>query len=144
MGFKQYLPPTDLPPEIRQTIAELENKTTDQKTFLQLAYNLLASKYDHGRYNVVRFLPRLFRTDLEQIWNSTGYAHCTTRNYVLFTLLANSKYFKPEDVRVRHQFFNFVPHQYLQVKVDGIWTDADPGGSYKGGVVLGKHASWFW
>jgi hypothetical protein len=36
-------------------------------------------------------------------------------------LLARSRYFTQEDIRLRHAFFNGVLHQYLQVRIGNDW-----------------------
>ena len=67
-GFRQYQPPTDLPPEIRQAIAQLENKSTDQMSYLREVYNLILDKtlhqWKHTRFKAARRLPRAFVSDL--------------------------------------------------------------------------------
>lgn len=139
MGFRQYRPPADLPPEVRQAIAELENKSHDQMSYLRAAHDFVIGKFTGGRMDAVRYFPKIFRKDLGKIWDAGGYAHCTTKNFVLYALLANSKYFTAGDVKVRHTFLNFVPHQYLKVKVSGRWLDADPAAASIGSYPLGKH-----
>jgi uncharacterized protein YggE len=50
---------------------------------------------------------------------------------------------KSEDIKIKHTFANFVPHQYLQVKVAGVWIDVDPAGVGIRKKPLGTHLSWF-
>ncbi len=147
LGFKQYQPPEDLPPEIRQTVAELENKSTDQMSYLQAVYDLVLHKtlhqWKHTRFQAAVRILRAWVKDLEEIWETEDFIYCTAINFLIFTLLANSKFFKAQDVKVRHVFLNFVPHQYLQVKIGNKWIDVDPAGSGIRGKPLGYHASWF-
>ena len=58
-----------------------------------------------------------------------------------FVMLANSKFFKEDDIRFKYIFLNFVPHQYLQVKVGEKWIDFDPAGAGIRGKPLGTHQS---
>jgi hypothetical protein len=88
-------------------------------------------------------LPKLFKKDLAEIWNTKGFVYCTSINFIVYVLLANSKYFNVQDIKVRHVFLNFVPHQYLQVKVGGKWVDVDPAGAGIRNQPLGTHASFF-
>ena len=121
MGFKQYLSPTDLPPEIKQAIAELENKSRDQMSYLRAVYDLVLDKtlhqWRHTRMKAAFRMPRAWVKDLSEIWQTRDFIYCTGINYLIFTMLTGSKYFKPADIKVRHVFVNFFIHQYLQVRV---------------------------
>jgi hypothetical protein len=156
-GFGQYEPPTDLPPKVRQAIADLESKSSDQISYLQAVYNFVTDKtinqWKHTRFKAGTHLAKAFINDLEEIWESEGFVYCTAINFVAYTLIANSKFFsrgegsgsagKADNVKVRHVFLNFVTHQYLQVKVGDKWVDFDPAGSGIRGRNLGTHASIF-
>jgi hypothetical protein len=155
MGFKQYVPPTDLPLEIKNAVTELENKSYNQMSYLQSVYNSVLGRWQHSRFKAAVLLPKLFKSDLNKIWHTKGFVYCTTINFVVYVLLANSKYFSAgggsasggketdEFVKVKHVFLNFVPHQYLQVRVGAKWLDVDPAGAGIRGFGLGHHASWF-
>lgn len=147
MGFGGYKPPADLPEEIKQKIAELENKSADQMSYLQAVYNFVLDKtlrqWKHTRFQAATRLPRAWVKDLNKIWHTQDFVYCTAINFVIFSMLANSKFFLAEDVRVRHVFANFVLHQYLQVKVGEKWVDLDPAGAGVRGEPLGSHLSWF-
>jgi hypothetical protein len=143
MGFKQYQPPKDLPVEAKQTIAELENGSADSKAYLKAAYDFTQSRWHATRGEALTQLVKLFREDFVSLWRQPGYAHCTTQNFILHTLLANSKFFKPQDIIVRHVFLNFVPHQYLRVRVGEQWVDVDPAAGSALGIPFGRHGSFF-
>jgi len=143
MGFGGYRLPATIPQAVKDKITELENKSTDQLSYLQAAYDFVKSRWRATRGEVVYKFHLIFRDDIEKIWDAPGFAHCTTTNFVLNVLLANSKFFKADDIKVKHQFFNFTPHQYLVVKIGGKWTDADPAGAGIRGKGLGYHAKWF-
>ncbi|MEK9181087.1 MAG: hypothetical protein AAB871_02540 [Patescibacteria group bacterium] len=142
LGFKKDMPRQDLPAEVMQKISEMENQAADQKAYLQLAYDFIIHKWTGGRFNVIFNFPKLFRNDIGKIWNQTGYAHCTTKNFILYTLLANSKYFKVDDIKIRHTFWNMVVHQYLKVKLGNRWVDVDPAAASIGNYPIGTHG-WF-
>lgn len=143
MGFSGYRPPNDIPQEVRDKILELESKSRDQMSYLQAVYNSVLGRWQHSRFKAAILLPKLFKSDLSKIWHTEGFVYCTTINFAVYVLLANSKYFKAGDVKVRHVFLNFVPHQYLQVRVGESWVDVDPAGAGIRGFGLGHHASWF-
>ena len=146
-GFKQYTPPRDLPTKVRQAITELENKSHDQMSYLQEVYDFVTDKtinqWKHTRFKTITNARSGFINDLEEIWESEGFVYCTAINFVAYTLIANSKFFKIDDVKVKHVFLNFVAHQYLQVQVADKWVDFDPAGSGIRGGGLGTHAAIF-
>ncbi len=141
-GFQKYITPRDLPPDMRKTITELEHQSSDQKSFLEHAYVYMQDNWHSERLKTITALPLIFRTDIDEVWHSRGYAHCTTINFILYTLLVNSRFFTEEDIRIRHVFFNGVIHQYLEVQVGLTWIDADPSTKYLR-LPLGQHSRWF-
>lgn len=130
MGFRKYLPPAAIPDDVQQTIRELEEKSKNVRSYLENAYQFVRSNWQAERLKTVTHFPLIFRTDLGAVWRQRGYAHCNTINFILYTLLAKSRYFAVEDIKVRHSFFNMVLHQYLQVKVSGQWIDVDSSVAY--------------
>jgi hypothetical protein len=143
MGFGRLRLPKALPEEYKVAIADLEGKASSSEEYLRLAYDLVLSKWHAGRMDTIYHAPKAFRTDILKIWNQPGYAHCTTMNYVLFILLAGSKYFKPEDIQVKSVFFNMFIHQYLKVRIGDRWINADPGGAAIRGLPFGARARFF-
>jgi hypothetical protein len=143
MGFKQYVPPANLPEEVKQAILELEIKSGDPESYLKNAFNFVLSRWYAVRHKAVTNFPKLFRKDLKAIWHEPGYAHCSTSNFILYTLLANSKFFKASDVKVRHVFVNMIVHQYLQVRVGKTWVNVDPAGAAIKGWGIGKYLRFF-
>lgn len=143
MGFRQYTPPADLPADVRGVITQLENKSSDANSYLEAVYGWVLGRWEHSRFKAAIFLSKLFKKDLQKIWQTKGFIYCTSINFIVYTLLANSKFFEPEDVKVKHVFLNFVPHQYLQVKVGDKFIDVDPAGAGIRGFGIGHHASFF-
>ncbi|MDR3642590.1 MAG: hypothetical protein P4L74_03125 [Candidatus Doudnabacteria bacterium] len=147
MGFGGYSAADALPPEIRRAISELENISHNQMSYLQAVYDLVLNKtlhqWKHTRFKAATHLPRAWVKDLSEIWNTSDFVYCTAINYVIFTMLVNSKYFRSGDIKVRHVFVNFFIHQYLQVNVGDNWIDVDPAGTGIRGKPLGSHLAWF-
>ena len=144
-GFK---PATQVPDGIKAAIAELEARAINQRSYLEAVYDLVMQKnrsqWHHTRLRVLLNLPRAWVTELSEIWETHDFIYCTGMNYLVAALLVDSKYFKAEDIRVRHTFVNFFIHQYLQVNVRGSsWVDVDPAGSGIRGKPLGTHLEWF-
>lgn len=143
MGFRRWRSPQKISPSIQQEANKLLTTHKDQASFVTAAYNIISTRWWAGRLQTVRYAPLAFRTNLEQVWNAPGYAHCNTQNYLLYTLLLASRLFSPADIRMRTVFFNFFIHQYLQVRVNGQWVDADPAGATIRRLPLGTHISLF-
>ena len=143
MGFTKPKLPEIIPEEIKNKILELESASTNQMEYLQGAYAFIAFRWQAGRMNTVFYAPLAFRKNLLSIWNRSGYAHCNTQNYLLYVLLAGSKFFKPEDITFHCIFFNFFIHQYITVKVADAWVAADPAGATIRNAPLGTHIKYF-
>ncbi len=145
--FKEPMPVVRPPREIQDKITELENTCLNRQAYLQAVFNFVLDKtlhqWHHTRFQAAVRLPRLFVKDLSEIWQTKDFVYCTAINYVGFTMLVNSKFFTPSDIKVRHMFLNFVLHQYLQVKVGEEWVDFDPAGSGVRQKPLGTHAGYF-
>lgn len=147
MGFGEYKPAFQDFLEIKTAVENLKRQSFDQMTFLENLYKFILNKnqkqWGHTRGMAAVMPHRLFVKNLEAIWTTEKFVYCNAINYVAYAMLLMSKFFKPEDIRSCHVFLNFVPHQYLQVKVYGKWIDFDPAGSGIRGGVLGTHASFF-
>ena len=143
MGFGGLEAPKDIPTEIKNKIVELENKSGSELEYLQVAYDFVTSRWHAGRLETIFYVPLAFRTNLSEILGQPGYGHCNTQNYFLYVLLVKSKYFKPEDIKLKTVFFNFFIHQYLQVRISGKFMDADPAGASIRGKQLGQRISFF-
>lgn len=142
-GYGGFKMPAEIPQEIKQKISELEGRSASQNEYLKAAYDFIIGRWNLSRGTTILYAARAFRSNILKIWNSPGYAHCTTQNYILFLLLAGSRYFKPEDIKTKVVVFNFFIHQYLKVKVRDTWVDTDPAGAGIRGEPLGRHIEWF-
>lgn len=143
MSFGPFHLPKQIPQEVLDKIAELEKQSATPEQYLKAAYEFVVSRWHAGRFATVRHAPLAFRKDISSIWNQPGYAHCNTQNYILFLLLAGSKFFKPTDIKPKCVFFNFFIHQYLQVTLLSGRTYADPAGASIHGIPLGGHIEFF-
>ncbi len=143
MGFRPYPLPVEIPGEMKSAILNLENQTQDQNSYLEAVYRFVLGRWEHSRLKAGLLLPKLFKKDLTEIWHTKGFVYCTSINFIVYVLLAKSKYFTAQDVKIRHVFLNFVPHQYLQVRIGEKWVDVDPAGAGIRNQPLGTHASFF-
>ncbi len=143
-GFK---PPLKVPEEIKAVILDLEAQSKDQFSYLQAVFDLVMEKnkyqWNHTRFQAATRLPRAFVKDLSEIWSTKDFIYCTAINYLVSALLVNSKYFRPEDIKVQHVFVNMFIHQYLKVRVGNTWIDIDPAGTGIRGKPLGTHLAGF-
>ncbi|MDD5071942.1 MAG: hypothetical protein PHQ42_04385 [Patescibacteria group bacterium] len=130
-----------IPEDMERKIEELKNKSNSPREFLELAYNYLGTKYHSERLATVLKFHFMFKS-LEDIWNRTGFIPCNQSNFLLRIFLAKSGFFKDKETRRRNTFVNFVPHQYLQVKLDNKWIDVDVGEKYRG-MKIGRHLKYF-
>lgn len=144
LGFGEFKLPEEIPQKIKEKITELESASATPEEYLKFSYDFITSRWHAGRLATLRFAPLAFRSDISKIWDEPGYAHCNTQNYLLFVLLAGSKFFKQTDIKTQYIFFNFFIHQYLRVNISSSkWLDVDPAGASIRGMPLGTHISWF-
>lgn len=134
--------PDVLPHEMQVAVDDLK-KSSDKEECLKKAYEILNRKYRGYRVKTYIRLFDLFTTDIEKLWNTKGFLHCTNINYVMRTLLIKSGYFQESDIRLRWTPIWYVsPHQYLQVRIDDKWVDIDIW-AYAYGIRFGDHAHGF-
>jgi hypothetical protein len=145
--FSGLKPPRQVPEEIKAVIVDLEARATDQRSYLEAAYELVMDKahhqWEHAPGKVPFHLPNLFIKDLGEIWRTKKFIYCYQINYLLYVLLTGSKYFKSADVRARHVFLNFVSHNHLRVDINGSWINVDPAGAGLRGKPLGTYLAGF-
>lgn len=146
MGFKKYKIPEHIPVSMTLEIKRMKSENNNAATYLNSAYEFIKERWQDGRgtgrLNTIKYFFLIFRTDLNNVWENTTFAHCNTLNYALACMLVHSQYFTEDDFRLKHVFCNGVIHQYLQARVDGKWIDADPASGNRN-YPLGKHMEWF-
>lgn len=141
LGFKEDSIPERIPESMLAKINEIKNQSGGPEQFLNLAYDYLGSRFRSERLNTILKLDYLYKSP-EQAWQMNGYLPCTISNYLLKIFLVKSDFFRLEDIKARVVFLNFVPHQYLQVKVNGRWLDVDVG-KKQCGIPLGGRKKYF-
>jgi len=129
--------PKEIPGDMERKIEELKNKANSSKELLELAFNYLGDRYHSERFNTILKFHYMFK-DLDDIWKRTGFIPCNQSNFLMRVFLIKSGFFKEEEVRRKSVFLNFVPHQYLQVKIDDKWINVDVDEKHKG-FKIGEH-----
>jgi hypothetical protein len=141
LGFGRARLPDKLPPEMRRAIRKLKKRASSRHDFVVKAYRLITGRYFGSRMKMITCVDYLFR-NLNWVWVHPGFMPCPQQNFVLRLFLVKSGLFKEEEIKVRHNFFDFDLHQYLSVYVDGSWINLDPWSKFLG-KQLGEHAVWF-
>lgn len=117
--------PNILPDEMQKIIDEIK-KSSNKEEYLKRSYEILAAKYHGDRIKTYTRLFDVFQRDIGSLWNKNGFLHCTSINYVMRALLIKSGFFTDDDIRLKWtQIWYISPHQYLQIKVNGKWINAD-------------------
>ena len=111
---------------------------------LRNAYDTISNRYVGGRLETFTRLHDLFSESVQDIWNRTGFLHCTNQNYLLALILVKSGRFRAEDVQPKWTMIWYCsPHQYLRVRVgNDHWVDVDPWARHYG-ISFGEHAKGF-
>ncbi|MDD5032371.1 MAG: hypothetical protein PHR36_05045 [Patescibacteria group bacterium] len=133
--------PEKIPADMEKVIEELKNKANSPREFLELAFDYLGTKYHSERLATILKFNYLFKK-LDEILALSGYIPCTQSNFLMRIFLVRSGLFDDGDIKKKHVFVNFVPHQYLQVRIDNNWIDVDVGEKQRG-MELGKHLKYF-
>lgn len=130
-----------LPPELQQLADTLKNHPHPE--IIYRAYDIVSQHFTSSRHLTYLRFWDLFRKDLTKVWNQGGFCHCTQQNELIRqTVLATGKFSKKQ-IHTKWGLAHYVsPHQWLQVNIDGTWTDVDPWGR-SFGVPFGKNASGF-
>tara|TARA_Y100000310_G_C20107585_1_gene545627 strand:+ start:52 stop:555 length:504 start_codon:yes stop_codon:yes gene_type:complete len=132
----------NLPNEMIIKMDSINTDLNSDSEFLKKTYDMINAKFSSKEKYYLRALPtKFFERDLQEIWEGTDDRPCNIQNYVLKTILINSGRFKKEDIEFADSLCRITPHQYLKVKVEGIWIDVDLWGADHG-IKFGEHASW--
>ncbi len=141
LGFFKTPLPKELPPSMDYAINKIKSEANSPYNFLELSYETLGNKYRSERFNTFLRFSYLFK-DLNEIWEMQGYIPCTQSSFLMRIFLVHSGQFSDEDIKIKHTFFNFNIHQYLQVKISNKWIDVDVGEKQRG-MPIGKHLKFF-
>jgi hypothetical protein len=85
----------------------------------------------------------LFSSGIEDLWNRSGFLHCTNQNYLLALLLVKSRKFTENDIEPKWTLlWGLSPHQYLKVKVGDNYKNIDAWAA-RYGIGFGRYAHGF-
>jgi hypothetical protein len=138
LGIRRKVP-RELPLYWREVLDGLQASHGSDKEFLVRAYEAVTARYHGGRMETVTKFWKAFQNPFTQ---APGFMYCTGMNYLLRTLLVQSGRFAEVDIKIVHVPLNFIIHQYLRVRADGVWYDVDPW-AQRFGTPFGKKRVWF-
>ena len=135
--------PEEICEEINTILRGLE-PVTDKEEYLRRAYDIISSRFEGGRIKTISRLFDLWATGVEDLWNRSGFMHCTNQNYLLTVLLIKSGLFTADDIRIRWTtIWLFSPHQYLEITVGENKTVEVDCWARHYGVPFGSYATGF-
>jgi hypothetical protein len=135
--------PTELKDDFNAEVVKLSKLNTKQQV-LEQAYNAITTRYSGNRAKTIFRIFDIFAESAHDLWNRTGFMHCTNQNYLLSLLLINSGQFKVDDIKPEWtMYWCITPHQYLRVRLKkNQYVNVDAW-SAKYGIKLGDYARWF-
>jgi hypothetical protein len=141
--FRKQPLPKNIPIALEKKIKEF-SKSKDKELFLKKSFFYIVNKWSGNRINFVLQIHKAFRRDMNKIYSTRGYMHCTTMNYVLRVMAVKSGLFKDSDIELKMtQNWHIAPHQYLRFKISkNKFTTLDPW-SYQYGLDYGTYSSSF-
>jgi hypothetical protein len=137
--FGKQAYPEPLSQEMKFTTAYL-SKLDSREAAATEAYRIITTRFEGNKLATITKISDLFSNGAQDLWNRTGFMHCTNQNYLLALLLISSGKFIDDDIERRWtNVWVFAPHQYLIVKVDETkYLEMDPWAA-KYGIPLGDH-----
>lgn len=110
--------PEKLPEEMESVIEELRG-VIGKEECLRWAYEIMIQRYRGYRFRTYWRFGEAFETDVEKLWQKTGFLHCHNMNYLFRILLVKSGWFGDDDIKLKYSLVWYIsPHQYLQIKLD--------------------------
>ena len=134
--------PEQIPENMAVEIDRLKTLARNKEDYFKLCFDYLGSKYYSDRIDTIYKFSVVFE-NTEKIWATTGYVPCTQSNWIMKIFLVKSGFFKNEEVRTHHIFFNFFLHQYEEVFLDGKWVAFEVGEKQKQNIPIGRHLMFF-
>jgi len=132
--------PKELPLDLKNLINDLRG--LEKREIIKKLYLLFKEKYQGSRIKTITKFFEIFNFDLEKIWQTQGFVHCTAINYLLKIILLNLG-FKKEDIKLQWTNTWYIyPHQYFKVKIQEQWIDIDIWASFLG-TKFADHAHGF-
>jgi hypothetical protein len=135
--------PANLNEEVDKAVRQIQ-RLSDKESALQKAYEIITTKYYGHRFKTLVKFPDIFSSGLDDLWNRSGFMHCTNQNYLLSLLLVKSGAFTEDDIKRKWtMLWGVSPHQYLKVKLnDNKIIDVDAWSAHCG-IKFGDHAHGF-
>lgn len=141
MGFSKEPLPRFIPKEMEKDIARIKGQSKDKEDFAKKSLAFVSGRCKIGAFKCYTEMNKLFWKDIWKIYKEKGYLPCTAQNHLLRTMLVKSKYFKDDDIMLRHTNFDFNIHQYMVLNVDGKEVSLDPW--FYPELGYGKHGTGF-
>jgi len=141
--FRKTTLPRDISGEICKELIQLQ-KTSTKDQYLKEAYHLITTRYESGRLNTILKINGLLSSGVQDLWNRSGFVHCTNQNYLLSLLLIKGGRFKESDIKLKWTLISyFSPHQYLRIRIGANrWVNVDCWARHYG-VSYGEYAHGF-
>jgi hypothetical protein len=137
--FRKSKLPKDLSGDINEIVSDLKKLNT-QEEVLKAVYNIVTTRYHGGKIATYTKLFNILSSEAEDLWNRSGFMHCTNQNYLLTLLLIKSGKFKEEDIKPKWtNLYGISPHQYLEIRLDSRFVDVDAWAATYG-IEFGDHA----
>lgn len=135
--------PGHLSESINSAVEELKG-VRDSEEYLRKAYDIVTTRYIGGRVKTFSRLTDLLSSSVEDLWNRSGFMHCTNQNYLLSLLLVRGGHFEQSDISPKWTVqWLFMPHQYLKIRLkDGQYINVDCWARHYG-IPFGKFATGF-
>jgi hypothetical protein len=135
--------PNSLSKEVDVAIRQIKLANTKEEA-IQKAYKIITTKYRGRRMTTLVKIRSIFSEGTQDLWNRSGFMHCTNQNYLLAVLLVKSGFFKEEDIKLKWtMLWGISPHQYLRVMTNkNEYIDIDAWSAVYG-IALGDHAHGF-
>jgi hypothetical protein len=136
LGFKKERIPDVIPTVLEEKIEEWEIDSSNQREYLEHAYNYIVENFYGSRIDTLIKPGRAFGNVFDK---QPGFLPCTMQNYLLRIILVKSKWFKDSDIETVTVPLNLFIHQYLRIQIASEKTNADPWSNFLG-LKLGERS----
>ena len=122
---------------MQKVINDLKKQSKNKKEFLEKSYDYLSKKYFGKNREMFKDLT-CFYQNIDSVWSKKGFMPCNIQNQILIIFLIKSGFFKKQDIRKIHIFYQWSVHQYLEVKINNKWIHVDIWKAGYYGVKIGE------
>ena len=116
--------PKRIPTDMQKIIKNLKKQSKNKKDFLEKTYKYLSKKYYGKNGEMFKDLTCLFQ-NTDNAWKTNGFMPCNIQNQILIIFLIKSGFFKKDDIKKNHIFYEGSIHQYLKIKLNNKWIPVD-------------------